>query len=164
MDDRVFCIRCASILLCILVRPPKFVLFRWILWIKKGSVNMFINISNHPYGKWSIEQREGVKGDILDMPFPQVDPSLDKEGISKLAMDMMYQIGEILDIKGLSPSQVILHVMGEQSLFYTLTHMCKELGYKVVVSTSRREAVEKILTDGTVEKTAIFKFIQFREV
>ena len=119
-------------------------------------------------GRWSSEQKEGVsnKGysSITEIPFPQVDPAMDKEDVSKLAMDIIYQLGEILDVKGISPSEVTLHIMGEQSLFYILTHICKDLGYTVVVSTSRREAVEKVLPNGEVEKTSVFKFIQFREV
>lgn len=81
-----------------------------------------------------------------------------------LALDVLDKITEILDVKGISPCEVTLHIMGEQRLFFMLTHMCKELGYTVVVSTSRREAAVKVLSDGTVEKTAVFKFVQFREV
>lgn len=39
---------------------------------------MMLNFSNHPYRIWSDAQKEAAAryGEVVDMPFPQIDPSV----------------------------------------------------------------------------------------
>jgi hypothetical protein len=62
--------------------------------------------------------------------------------------------------------EVIVHLVGETSFVISL---CAVLGefrpeWTIAVSTSKREAVEIQELDGSVTKTAVFKFVQFRKI
>ena len=48
---------------------------------------MFVNFTNHPSGSWSAAQRRAaqVYGEILDLPFPDVPPTLSAAEVAALA-------------------------------------------------------------------------------
>ena len=48
---------------------------------------MFVNFTNHPSGSWSAAQRRAaqVYGEILDLPFPDVPPTLSTAEVAALA-------------------------------------------------------------------------------
>jgi len=117
---------------------------------------VFINFSNHPSAKWSQSQLEkaGEYGEVIDVPFPNVDPDGDEEYIEKLAGECVERIDEAA--KGREP---IVHVMGEMTLIFSLVKKLCAKGMVCVSSTTQRLVVEN--PDGS--KTATFSFVRFRE-
>ena len=117
---------------------------------------ILINLSNHPSHLWSNAQLDTAKnlGAIKDIPFPMVDEDADKEVIFDLANQYIQQI----TILG-SPSEVTIHIMGEQTFCYYFISEIKKLGYTCIASTSKRIVNDKL--DGTKEVT--FSFCRFRE-
>ncbi len=139
----------------------------------------FLNISNHPSQKWGVKQREEAKklGDIVDIPFPQIDPkswklaqSMSGEEIYDFARKFFrVEIWPLIK-KSKNPfrweakriqracAPHTFHVMGEQSFCFALItllkgHFCRA---KVVVSITEEE--EKTI------KKAVFSFVKFREI
>ena len=49
----------------------------------------FINLTNHSSGLWSEEQRNAAEqyGNIVDIPFPAVDPRASSEGIKAVGKE-----------------------------------------------------------------------------
>ena len=111
----------------------------------------------------SLRDEEGEileEGRIKDIPFPQVSPDL--KDISLLGFEVLKQLpanGEIKDEFGNGIGTHFCMVMGEMSLCFSLTEKLLEMQFRVIVSTTLREVVEK---DGI--KKSIFKFIKFREI
>lgn len=118
---------------------------------------LFVNCSNHPSARWSLRQKEAARryGEIVDIKFPQVDPKLDGEQISKLA-DRVCE-----EILRYNPAAVMCQ--GEHTLTYCIVEKLRGKGIKVVAACSERRAEEIGQPDGTVEKRSIFEFIGFRE-
>ena len=116
--------------------------------------NIFINLSNHPSNKWSINQiNESLKyGNIIDMSFPSIDPINDN--INEL-VDKYYK--EIINI---NPSAIMLQ--GEMVFTYRLVSKLKEANFLVLASCSIRETKE-IVKDNETIKTAVFNFVKYRE-
>lgn len=122
------------------------------------NLYMFINISNHPSDSWDLNQLNSAHqlgGEIIDIPFPNVDPMATSDKIKEIATNLTDSL-----IKNFSPNDVpVIHIMGEMTLtFYAIT-LLKKKGYKCLASTTRREVTEN--PDGS--KNVYFKFIQFRE-
>lgn len=118
---------------------------------------MFLNLSNHPSANWSAEQKttaEQLYGEIIDLPFPQVDPYGDEEYIASIANDYCRQIK---DLSGEHP--VTVHLMGEMTLTFALLQRLSAEGIPCVASTTERVTNET--PDG--RKESFFKFIQFRK-
>lgn len=119
---------------------------------------MFINISNHPSSDWGIEQISKAKeyGEIVDLPFPEIDPTWNQFKIFELCNEYFSTLKEIQTAYN---SNVVVHLMGEYCFCYNLVNLLKEEGVEVVVSTSERKS--KINEDGS--KTIQFDFVQFRK-
>lgn len=118
---------------------------------------MFINLSNHPSANWSAEQKdtaEKLYGEIIDLPFPVVDPAGDEEYIASLADDYCRII---LDLSDGMP--VTVHLMGEMTLTFALIQRLLAEDIPCVASTTERVTNET--PDG--RKESFFKFIQFRK-
>lgn len=117
---------------------------------------MFINFSNHPSTNWSEKQINKAKeyGEVIDIPFPQVNPLATHAEIDLLANEFINKIVEK------NPS--IVMVQGEMTLCFRVIQLLKEQGIKVVCACSTRNTKE-IIQDGKTIKTAIFEFVQFRE-
>lgn len=121
---------------------------------------MFINISNHPSKNWSdlqITLAEAISGDnvILDIPFPNVDPRalcFDVREVADMVMDQL---------KGLDIETVM--VQGEMTLTYLLVKRLLAQDIRVVATTTERVVKEVTKPDGTVVKTSVFQFVDFRE-
>ena len=118
---------------------------------------MFINLSNHPSANWSAEQKtaaEQLYGEIIDLPFPQVDPHGDENYIVLLADEYC------LKVKSVSKGQpTVVHLMGEMTFTYAIVSRLKTKGITCVASTTER--MIKMMPDG--KKVSEFKFVQFRE-
>ena len=119
---------------------------------------MLLNLSNHPSQKWSTEQTALAQqqyGGVVDMPFPNVPPEVDTEGV--IALAQKYQ-QDILDLVLQYPNLTV-HLMGELSFCFALVKMLQMQGISVVCSTTERTLIEE--KDGL--KTALFRFNHFRQ-
>jgi hypothetical protein len=117
---------------------------------------MFINVSNHPSAKWSAEQLSAAKalggGEVRDIQFPNVPPAASMTDVAELATNLAAQIGDT----------DVAMVQGEASLCYSLTMRLRKRGLRVVVACTERKVQEVTKIDGSVEKTAVFAFVGFR--
>ena len=115
---------------------------------------MFINLSNHPSDKWSKEQLEAasIYGDVVDIPFPQVEPEASEEEIMTLADEYADRINEI------HTDQPFVHVMGEMTFTYAMVRRLQSSNITCLASTTRREVKE--LEDG--KRITTFRFVKFR--
>jgi hypothetical protein len=116
---------------------------------------MLINLSNHPSMNWSESQLSAAKqyGEIIDMPFPVIDPSADEEAIYLLANEYADRIlGMRVD------DDVTVHVMGEMIFTYKIVSTLKASGIECVASTTLRKV--KDTADG--KKISEFEFVRFR--
>ena len=119
---------------------------------------VFINLSNHPLTDWRKEQLNEARNlgeELIDLPFPNVSPSIGAEEIRKLAE---VQIERIIDISKNYDSAVV-HIVGEPNLVFEVVTMLKMQGITCVASTTER--ISTNLPGG--QKISEFKFIRFRE-
>lgn len=119
---------------------------------------MLINLSNHPSETWSERQLGAARelyGDIVDIAFPAIIPSINEKGIEQLVADYFNRIMEIAINKKVIP---VVHLMGEFSFTFALVNKLKAAGIDVIVSTSERQT--EINADGS--KTIRFDFVRFR--
>ena len=116
---------------------------------------MFINLTNHPSGNWSEEQRKAALhyGKIVDLSFPIIEPTHTKD-------DILLLVKECMDvIMGIKEGETVVHVMGEMTFTYNLVHALKDAGITCLASTTERNTI--MTPDG--KKISEFKFVQFRE-
>lgn len=115
---------------------------------------MFVNLSNHPSGGWSEEQLSAAKeyGEIVDIHFPNIEPSFTSTMVNSLADDIIKTITSI-------GKDFVVHIMGEMTFTYAVVSRLKTLGITCLASTTERNTV--ITPDG--KKVSEFKFVQFRE-
>lgn len=111
---------------------------------------MFLNLSNHPSANWSEKQLAASGGNVVDMPFPQVDPDGDEAYIENLANEYLQKILEMKDVSA-------VHLMGEMNFTFALANMLKSRGIVCVASTTKRDTVEE-----NDVKVSIFNFVRFR--
>ena len=118
---------------------------------------MLINCTNHPYEIWNDAQRKAaaVYGEVLDIPFPQIDPKWTTQDLRKLTENYSQKI------KAYAPAAVM--VAGEFTFAFMLVDKLLRDGIKVICSCSRRMTVETKKDDGTSEKQSVFLFEGFRE-
>ena len=119
---------------------------------------MLINLSNHPSDTWSDRHLQAACehfGEIVDIVFPVIDPTLDESGIDLLAVEYLGKINEIAVENNIKP---VVHLMGEYSFCYQLVNLLKAEGIESVVSTSERQT--QMNPDGS--KTIQFNFVRFR--
>ncbi len=124
-------------------------------------MNTLLVISNHnPNSSWSAEQKNGWD-EIYYVPFPNVDPNLDREEVYALARNLILEnFSDISEAGNVS-------IQGEMSLTYCLISFIKEnplLSHvRVWIPTTERVSVEKVENGQTI-KTAVFRFVRWREV
>lgn len=117
---------------------------------------MLINLSNHPSADWSKEQLEqaGKYGNIIDLPFPEVEASEDEAYISRLAQAYL---DKITDLTGYKSATV--HIMGEMTLTFAMVKRLQAAGYTCIASSAQRVVQE--LPNHEFLKT--FRFVRFRQ-
>lgn len=117
---------------------------------------MFVNFSNHPSSKWDKAQLNAASrlGEIVDVPFPNVDPAMSEEDIAGLADEMVEKIMTF------QPDAVMCQ--GEFTLSYAVISMLLQKGIVVVAACSKRIVREKVVA-GKQQKEVEFVFEQFRE-
>lgn len=118
---------------------------------------IFINHTNHPSERWSAEQSSAAKayGEILDMPFPAINPSATTEEVGEFVEENLERILEH------EPAAVLCQ--GEFNYTFALVERLKNFGVKVLAATTERVAVNEILPDGSGRQVSTFRFVQFRE-
>jgi hypothetical protein len=120
---------------------------------------MLINLSNHPSADWSQEQKlKAIElyQEIIDMPFPNVDPNGDEEYIENLTNEYL---NKVLEIKNRTSKKLVVHLMGELTFSFALLVKLKANGIKCVASTTKR--IVEATSQNTIVKT--FVFVRFRE-
>lgn len=118
---------------------------------------IFINYTNHPVKDWSEEQVSAAKKyaeELVDIPFIVIDPDKDEDDIEKIADSELKKI--LTKAEGCDAT---VHLMGEQTLSFSLIKKLQGLGVRCVASTTKREV--KDLGDNKREVT--FRFVKFRE-
>jgi len=144
---------------------------------------MLINLTNHPSGTWSAEQREAAisrYGEITDVPFPHISPTASRDEVAKLAQEYVQRCMALLpdpyvhrpECPAIARSEADctcpydgIHLMGEISFCLFFASAWGGVGddehlAPIVVSTTER--VVEDLGDG--QKKATFKFVAFREL
>ena len=119
---------------------------------------MLINLSNHPLSTWSALQIETAQkqfGEIMDLPFPKINPELNETEIENIADDYFDKIISILNISIDKTNAV--HVMGE--LNFTFNIVTKLLNKEINCIASTTERNTKNIGD---KKLTEFKFVKFR--
>lgn len=124
--------------------------------VKEPNEKLIINFSNHPYALWSQKQREAAKiyGECIDLPFPNITPSLDEREIEQLAEEYLKKI---LEMSG--ESQLTVHVMGEFTFCCLIAFKLRKYGIRCLASCAERN-VEIV---GSQIKQVVFEFERFRE-
>ena len=115
---------------------------------------MFINLSNHPSSGWSLEQLKAAKkyGEVIDLAFPNIEPSFTSKDVNELADVTAEGILEI-------DAHAVVHIMGEMTYTYAVVSRLKSKGITCLASTTERNTI--MMPNGT--KVSDFKFVQFRE-
>lgn len=115
---------------------------------------MLLNLSNHPSSSWPEKQMQQAKaqyGHVVDMPFPQIDPTLDEAGLADLTGQYATNVMEM------KPKAV--HLMGELTFCFALVQLLQFHGITCLASTTHRTTED--LPDGT--KVSKFEFVRFRQ-
>lgn len=119
---------------------------------------MLINLSNHPSVNWSEEQTISAEqqfGQIVDIPFPAVDPYASEDVVAAIADEYCQLVLET----ACGQEYVAVHLMGEMTLTFALLQQLSANGILCVASTTQRDTVE--YPDG--RKESVFNFVRFRK-
>lgn len=117
---------------------------------------IFLNHTNHPFEKWGALQKKAaaVYGMVIDMPFPQIPPSMGEADVRELAA---HNAEEIVNM-----NPVAVLCQGEFCYTFALTEILKKHCICVVCACSERSSQEHLLADGSVQKSVEFRFVRFR--
>ena len=121
-------------------------------------MGIFVNFSNHPSSRWSEEQLKVARqqyGEIVDVPFPSLDPCMDERAIAEIGEDCIEKILK------LSPCAVMCQ--GEFTLTFYVVNRLINKGISCVSACSERSSVEVMQEDGSVRKESLFLFRGFRK-
>ena len=127
---------------------------------------IFLNVSNHPSAIWSARQRENAEtyGQILDIPFPGVNPHADENEIRDMAEQLFADIiGVYMESVGETDKDEILRNGGEFTLTFALIERLKEIHATVVAACSQRVVHEEQMERGKSRKVVEFEFVCFRK-
>lgn len=119
---------------------------------------MMINLSNHPLKDWTEEQATTARqkfNTIVDIPFPEVDPSWEISAVFNLATIYAKQCLQSLE-KSTDPHNAI-HVMGELTFCFQFVRLMQQHGIVCLASTTER--IAEVTADGKVSR---FVFRNFR--
>lgn len=117
---------------------------------------VFINHTNHPSAQWSEEQLQAARqyGDVVDLPFPQIEAGLSEAEVHDMAEAAAGRIAV------LKPSAVM--VQGEFTYSYALIRLLQAAGIRVVAACSERQTIAALNERQETVKKSVFKFVQFR--
>ena len=117
---------------------------------------MLINFTNHPSALWDTTQLAAAQqqfGNVVDIPFPDVDPAGDEQYISDLA-DLY--LDKILSLA--QDAQATVHLMGEMTFTVALLNRLRTHNIPCIASTTQR--IVETLPNG--DKKVTFQFNKFR--
>jgi hypothetical protein len=120
---------------------------------------MLINLSNHPYDNWDINQKktaEAMFGSVIDLKFPVISPEACLFDIVELTFVYARKIDEILVLN--KNGKNAIHLMGEFTFTYNLIELLRAKLIPVFASTSIRDTIE----DEKGAKISKFRFVRFR--
>lgn len=121
---------------------------------------MFINYTNHPSALWGDEQKKQAMmyGRIVDIPFPDISPQIEKDEIYNLAGS---ECRRLLSLLQEEKNSAVL-CQGEFTFTYLMVKFLQEKRIKVLSAVSERKVRE--ISDGNiVRKESEFCFRGFRE-
>ena len=118
---------------------------------------MLINCTNHPYEIWNEPQCKAasVYGEVVDLPFPPIEPFWSPEQLRQLARETAQKI------EGKDPEAVL--VAGEFTFVFMLVDKLLADGVTVLSTCSKRITTGVKKPDGTNEKKSVFAFECFRK-
>lgn len=113
---------------------------------------IFINLTNHPSEKWGEKQiNEANKyGQIIDMPFPEINPYWDEDEINELISQYYLLICEK------KPSAVLCQ--GEFTFCYGLIKKLLDGNIRTLAACSERKTITL-----AGKKISKFEFVKFRK-
>jgi hypothetical protein len=118
----------------------------------------FFNITNHSL---TSEQIADIKNkfnidEVVDLNPGEVDPQASSAQVNNLATNLIangnFSLGDVA------------MVQTEQTLVFCLVSALQQIGVRCVVATTRRESAEKVLPDGSIIKTNVFRHVRFRDL
>ena len=132
----------------------------------------FINLSNHSSKMWSDEQssaalqildvcNDASDKKIVDVAFPIIDPEASQLDVFELVKHKFEECRDVC-MGTMKPENTIIHVVGEPCFVFSFVKYAIDKGYRCCAATTKRESVETVNADGSVTKTNVFKFVQFR--
>jgi hypothetical protein len=121
---------------------------------------MIINLTNHPVSRWEESQSEAAKklsldGQLVDHPFPQIDPRMSEEALWDLATNYADDFQDKNDLDGVV-------VQGEFGFTFLLVYFLRGV-IPCYYACSERVVTESTDSEGKTQKTSVFSFVQFRE-
>lgn len=126
---------------------------------RKGGLMSFVNFTNHSSSKWAPSQVEAAEkyGNIVDVPFPMVNPTATKEEIKAMADKA------VAEILANHPSAVM--AQGEFTLTFEVVKRLQKEGITCVVACTRRRTDEEVqqLAAAGLTREGMFAFMGFRE-
>ena len=121
---------------------------------------MLINFSHHVHTQWSEKQLQkaiDLYQEIIDIPFPNVEPEGDEIYIQNLADEYLNQILEIQQQN--ADKSITVHLMGEYTFCFALLKKLQAHNITCVASTTKR--IVQMTEDQ--KKISVFEFVQFRK-
>lgn len=122
-----------------------------------------INLSNHNSSNWSPEQKVGWLN-IIDIPFPAIDPNADTEEIEKLVEEYLDKVNSIAYENIPEEEDTYVMLQGEFTFCYLIFQKLLERGYIIAIPTTERKVVERVTDEGVAIKTSEFKFVRWRYI
>jgi len=122
---------------------------------------MLINLSNHPYKYWlegqiMIAKREF--GEVIDLPFPDINPEAKPAGIKAAAEKYTEKIIRLSEKYNDTNKPFAVHLMGEMTFSFALVSMLLKKDIRCVASTTERITEQK-----DTRKISEFRFVRFRD-
>lgn len=120
-------------------------------------MSVFINLSNHPSKKWNENQLKEAReyGEIIDMPFPAIDPYCEDDDIDKIVDEYFEKI--------MKYEKPVVMLQGEYLFTYRLVHKLKDAGIMVLAGCSDRRTIEYVNENGMTARKSEFEFVEFKE-
>ena len=116
---------------------------------------LLLNNTNHPSSTWPPEQLKAAReqfGEIIDEPFPAIDPEWDEAKVVALAKE---KVEEFIAKYG---KEITVHIMGEATYCFAFVFEMMQRGVACVASTT----IRKVHFENGVKKS-IFHFKRFRK-
>lgn len=121
----------------------------------------FVNLSNHPIASWPPGQLDAARAEGLGEPcdwpggMPDVAADSDTETVVRLARTLVAEV--------IASGARAAFVATDYALTYALVSELQRAGVRCFSAATRRESLEHRASDGSVEKTSIFRFVRWRE-